>query len=103
MRNQLQNKFEYDADFFIQIPRTPEQRLIIAVLIRCVKDIFDEDKYIKKRALQFMLARTPASKAWSFRWLCSELNLNPRILIKNIIDNKENLLGTGLRPLVYNR
>lgn len=81
--------------------RTPEERLMIAILIRATKDLFDSSKEIREHALAFWECNDDIS--WSLNWICDYLKLNTAHIKKYIADNKHNLREADLRYFVYNR
>lgn len=83
------------------IPRQPEVKLLMAVLIRAVKDLFHEDRDIAVNALQFFLRKR--IKKWSFRWICTHLDVDPAPLYNQVVEYRYNIRKSPLKELVYRR
>lgn len=91
----------HSRDTFQQARRLPEENLIVAILLRAIKDLFHSDQHVRRDALAYFLAKDKSE--WSFHWCCSHINLNPSIVTCHIWSHRHNLHQTGYLELVQGR
>lgn len=85
----------------ISYERSAEQKLLMAVIIRAIKDIFDRNPAERQDALAFLLSNS--MRKWSFRWACEQLDLNPTVIRRLLSANRHDLRKTGLFDIVHGR
>lgn len=98
------SRFDHDVDSFIQAPICPHKRLLQAMLIRTIKDLFDRSPKIQLDAITYILTKKRSfNYPLSFDWTCQELGIDGTTLKNLIKKHRYNLEATGLRELVQNR
>ena len=63
-----------------------EIRLIIAILLRSLFDLYDKNKIVRRKAVHFVSHWTirDVERPYSFPWLCDNLNVCPYTLRKKL-------------------
>lgn len=69
--------------------RTPERDLIAAVLSRALCDLLGPERVHQRGAEAWML--DDSVEAWSFRWVCEALDLEPFELRRRALDQSSDL------------
>ena len=88
--NVLPNNVDF-IDTYINESRKPEERLLIAVILRALADFVGPERIHRREAREFLFAHRKKGQKiikWSFEWMCLILNLNPEIFIKQLIKYK---------------
>lgn len=66
----------------------PERNLLSAVLTRTVLDLRSPDKKTADDAYGFLLAECTTEDPFSFRWLCSQLDIDPDMFLERVLGPK---------------
>ena len=75
----------------------PEQRLIWAIIERCVRDALGNQISDVKAAIDWLWAdASDDSESFSFHWCCETLGIDPDALREKIVRMRENLGKSGL-------
>ena len=70
----------------------PEQRLIWAIIERCVRDVLGNQKADILAAMDWLWAEDSSiSTPFSFLWCCEALEIDPNDFIKKVLSTREHL------------
>lgn len=75
----------------------PEQRLIWAIIERCVRDALGNQMSDVTAAIDWLWAESPEdNESFSFNWCCETLGIDPEALREKIVRMRENLGKSSL-------
>ena len=61
-----------------------ERSLLVAVLQRALFDYFGNRSIEKQSAAEWLFGEDNLTEAFSFQWVCSQLDLDPEMILKSI-------------------
>ena len=85
-------------DNFTPRRRTAEEQLLVAVLVRAFRDLFNTEQHIRRDAINYLTSST--EKEWSFVWCCRHLDLNPNKVIPVVLAHQKKIEGTGYKSML---